>query len=220
MNKVLADRELLPCPFCGSQAELEDHRTIWAVRCVCGCCVLGERAPEPEADMPLEYWSHFEKSAIDAWNRRAQPAEAEGVEARLRRVIEELKAGFVACQQCGDQEDTATLDCVPELEAIAAVLSAVTAERDAARTDLATVIGQRDCYANQVLRLETTVTAERDRLRDALRPFSAFEAVRSQQGGCTPKHGTVWAVASQGEDAEITVEHLQEAVAAMAAKEE
>ncbi|MHB0806062.1 hypothetical protein [Stutzerimonas nitrititolerans] len=65
----------------------------------------------------------------------------------------------------------------------------------------------------------SAVTAERDRLRDALRPFSAFEAVRSQQGGCTPKHGTVWAVASQGEDAEITVEHLQEAVAAMAAKE-
>ena len=60
----------------------------------------------------------------------AQPAEAEGVEARLRRVIEELKAGFVVCQQCGDQEDTATLDCVPELEAIAATISAVTAERD------------------------------------------------------------------------------------------
>lgn len=60
----------------------------------------------------------------------AQPAEAEGVDVRLRRVIDELKAGFVVCQQCGDQEDTATLDCVPELEVIAAALSAVTAERD------------------------------------------------------------------------------------------
>lgn len=65
----------------------------------------------------------------------------------------------------------------------------------------------------------SAVTAERDRLREALRPFSAFEAVRSKQGGCTPKSGTVWAVALVGEEAEITVEHLQEAVAAMAAKE-
>lgn len=42
---------------------------------------------------------------------------------RLNSVIAELKGGFVACQRCGDQEDTATLDCVPELEAIAAGLA-------------------------------------------------------------------------------------------------
>lgn len=60
----------------------------------------------------------------------AQHAEAEGVAKRLSRVIDELKSGFVVCRQCGDQEDTATLDCVPDLEAIAAALSAVTAERD------------------------------------------------------------------------------------------
>ncbi len=63
----------------------------------------------------------------------AQSAESEGVGVRLRRVIDEVKAGFVVCQRCGDQEDTATLDCVPELEAIAAALSAVTAERDRLR---------------------------------------------------------------------------------------
>ncbi|GEM_PF-1742625 len=68
--------------------------------------------------------------------RRAQPTEAEGAVAQLRRVIDELKAGFVVCQQCGDQEDTATLDCVPELEAIAAALSAVTAERDRLQRNL------------------------------------------------------------------------------------
>lgn len=60
--------------------------------------------------------------------------------------------------------------------------------------------------------------AEVERLREALRPFAAFEEVRSKQGGCTPKRGTVWAVASAGEDAEITVEHLQAAAAALSAQ--
>ncbi|MDH1236488.1 hypothetical protein [Stutzerimonas stutzeri] len=57
--------------------------------------------------------------------------------------------------------------------------------------------------------------AEVERLREALRPFAAFEAVRSKQGGCTPKSGTVWAVASISEEAEITVEHLQATVSAL-----
>jgi hypothetical protein len=73
MSKVLIDRELQPCPFCGGDPKLEDHRTIWAVRCECGCCVLGERAPEPEEDMPDDYWLAFERSAIAAWNRRTHP---------------------------------------------------------------------------------------------------------------------------------------------------
>lgn len=74
--------QLLPCPFCGSAGKLEDHRTIWAVRCVsCDACMLGERAPEPEDDnQPEGYWERFEQTAIDAWNRRAtQPAAGEPV---------------------------------------------------------------------------------------------------------------------------------------------
>lgn len=62
--------------------------------------------------------------------------------------------------------------------------------------------------------------AEVERLREALRPFAAFEAVRSKQGGCTPKSGTVWAVASGGGETEITVEHLQAAVAALSQQAE
>jgi hypothetical protein len=78
MNDVLIDRKLLPCPFCGGAPKLEDLRTIWAVRCECGCCVLGERAPEPEEEMPDDYWAHFERTAISAWNRRFQPAKEPG----------------------------------------------------------------------------------------------------------------------------------------------
>lgn len=62
--------------------------------------------------------------------------------------------------------------------------------------------------------------AEVERLREALRPFAVFEAVRSKQGGCTPKSGTVWAVASISEEAEITAEHLQAAVAALSPQAE
>lgn len=64
--------DLKPCPFCGGAPALEDCRTIWAVRCECGACMLGERAPEPEQEMPAEYWQRFEQTAIDNWNRREQ----------------------------------------------------------------------------------------------------------------------------------------------------
>ena len=62
--------KLLPCPFCGGNPVLEDCRTIWAVRCTCGACVLGERAPEPDEEMSDEYWKKYEISAIKAWNTR------------------------------------------------------------------------------------------------------------------------------------------------------
>ena len=52
---------------------------MWIVRCPCGACVLGERAPEPEGEMGEEYWKRFEQSAVDAWNRRAvQPTPERG----------------------------------------------------------------------------------------------------------------------------------------------
>jgi hypothetical protein len=65
---------LKPCPFCGSAATLEDHRLLWVARCTsCGACVLGDRAPEPEQEMPSAYWEPFRQSAVDRWNQRATP---------------------------------------------------------------------------------------------------------------------------------------------------
>ena len=43
---------------------------------------------------------------------------------RLSKVIRDLESGFVACERCGDQEDTATLDCMPELTSIRNALAA------------------------------------------------------------------------------------------------
>ena len=75
---------LLPCPFCGNKnPEIEDHRTIWVVRCDCGVCMLGQRAPEPDGSEPDEYWDGIRQTAIDAWNRRV---EEENISAREKQI--------------------------------------------------------------------------------------------------------------------------------------
>jgi len=52
---------------------------------------------------------------------RTVPDEAVSI---LADVIRELENGFVRCETCGDQEDTATLDCIDELRRIHYMLSA------------------------------------------------------------------------------------------------
>ena len=67
--------ELKPCPFCGSPGVAEDHRLQWVVRCTnCTACVLGERAPEPEDDLPDAYWDGIKQTAVSAWNSRNHTA--------------------------------------------------------------------------------------------------------------------------------------------------
>jgi hypothetical protein len=90
---------LLPCPFCNSSAKLEDHRTIWVVKCSnssCDATVLGERAPEPEGKMPPGYWEKFEQSAIDRWNKR--PNFKNVTLSSTPEIITEVPDG---CKRCG-----------------------------------------------------------------------------------------------------------------------
>lgn len=67
-------RGLKKCPFCGSEAKLEDHRTIWVVRCVkCEACVLGDRIDEEDIDsntLTNADYLEYEQSAIIKWNTR------------------------------------------------------------------------------------------------------------------------------------------------------
>lgn len=57
-----------------------------------------------------------------AWQAaRTVPDEAVSI---LADVIRELENGFVRCETCGDQEDTATLDCIDELRRVHYMLSA------------------------------------------------------------------------------------------------
>ncbi len=49
------------------------------------------------------------------------PVEAKGL---LESILRDLRAGFVVCEICGDQQDTATLDCVDDLEFLQTMLAA------------------------------------------------------------------------------------------------
>ena len=89
---------LKPCPFCGGTATLEDQRLMWAARCTsCGACVLGDRAPEPEDEMPEAYWESFRRSAVDRWNRRATPPAPEVGEPLAARPLLEKVARLGDC---------------------------------------------------------------------------------------------------------------------------
>jgi Lar family restriction alleviation protein len=52
--------ELKPCPFCGSEAWLVKHSSLYtdeySVRCYQGCCEIGEE---------------YEEDAVKVWNTRA-----------------------------------------------------------------------------------------------------------------------------------------------------
>lgn len=58
------------------------------------------------------------------WNENpATGAAALQAKILINRVVEELENGFVACERCGDQEDTATLDCMSDLKKLKGLLA-------------------------------------------------------------------------------------------------
>ena len=57
--------------------------------------------------------------------------------------------------------------------------------------------------------------AENEALRSALKPFAEYERVRSEMGGNAPRAGTLFGVNTRAGDAEITVEDMQAAQAAL-----
>lgn len=57
--------ELKKCPFCGSEAEIEEY-TDGTYAVVCSCNIS-----ECEVQ-PTTYWHYSKEKAIEAWNRRAE----------------------------------------------------------------------------------------------------------------------------------------------------
>jgi len=63
--------DILPCPFCGSDPDIIDDRTIWVIQCChCSATISGDRAPEPTGEETEEYWLGYQQTAIERWNRR------------------------------------------------------------------------------------------------------------------------------------------------------
>lgn len=98
--------EIKLCPFCGSSAEIGDHRLMFSVDCLtCKAGVLGVRAPEPDEQESEcdEYWNFIKATAIDAWNSRVEqnPSEAdrwlaEATEQRARADLAEMQRDELA----------------------------------------------------------------------------------------------------------------------------
>ena len=191
MSKVLVDRELKPCPFCGG-TDFDVSQWI-----ECNACGAFGPTPDDNGDYAT------------GWNRRAQPAEAEGVDkwSELKKLAEKATPGpwwvdshghrfstedgmqtvFIAADKMGpatrhpetgnlshwpnDWDASYIVNASPDkiLELIA-TLSAVTAERDRLRKDRDDCLEARQYYADKY----GEVIAERDQLRAEVEAMRAL----------------------------------------------
>lgn len=83
--------ELLPCPFCGGEAEaVHEINGFWTVECVkCGALVDGIEA------WNTRYHSEFEKTVIKAWKEIKEYKE------RTCRVERQDELPYLVCSNCG-----------------------------------------------------------------------------------------------------------------------
>ncbi|CAN7639661.1 Lar family restriction alleviation protein [Paraburkholderia terricola] len=125
--------ELEPCPFCGGKAESQEYEEVDATRWVgyvrCGNCSV--EGPRGYANNRMGCFDAVNglhtKAAKSAWNRRAAGSgedAANWATKLLDAIISDLEGGFVRCEHCGEQEDTATLDVVPMLRDLRTLLAA------------------------------------------------------------------------------------------------
>ena len=136
MRKVLVDRELLPCPFCGQQDAFVEQLDSDASVVICQGMVDEHSACLARGPVGVQQSEMEDQPGRDAaiadWNRRAQPAEAEGA-------IQCPASKPAECYAAGTQVVHASLvhGIVRKADELQAALSAVTAEHDQLRADLA-----------------------------------------------------------------------------------
>lgn len=79
--------------------------------------------PELIVEKYPDFYPKLTIGALREWLiARTQVAEAKTI---VDQVVAELEAGFVRCERCGDQEDTATLDCMSELKRMQSLLQEI-----------------------------------------------------------------------------------------------
>jgi len=133
--------ELKPCPFCGDVPELPSgDGTQYEIECggcgqamasvqICDLMTPEERTADSFTDYRYaeQFVERAKQQAITNWNRRAQPAEAEGV-ADLKPILEAVEREY----EMGGLSDGLYADYASDVAKRYAsdALSAVTAERD------------------------------------------------------------------------------------------
>lgn len=142
--------ELLNCPFCGGGAESRLYDSEYFVQCMqCFNSTAADHQDEAEA--------------VAAWNRRAQPAEADGV---VELGSDAWMALHLLDRVVVGVEEEPRLEQVENIvRRMGAALSAVTAERDELRYRLEA--------ASEWATMASEKLKERDQLRaevEALRP--------------------------------------------------
>lgn len=110
-TKLLIDRELLPCPFCGDRPELPSGEgTQYEIECsgcgqamasvqICDLMSVEERAADSFTNYRYadEFVERAKKQAIESWNTRAAPArQLPRSGGHKRQVI---------CRVCSEQQD-------------------------------------------------------------------------------------------------------------------
>lgn len=106
-NDLMTDTQLLPCPFCGSEAWPFKHdspyTTEHSVRCSEGCCEIGDEC---------------EEDAVRQWNTRAA-IQAMSVSSSLAALLKEARTGIATAF---DLDDPGNISTPPFMESEAADL--------------------------------------------------------------------------------------------------
>ena len=119
-DKLMALLDAKDADFAG-QRRRADELMLRAERAEAELAALKDKAcPSCGCDGRGRWPDESDAATIAALREKAAPDEKVR-EARYRNaiieVLSDLEGGFVRCQNCGDQEDTATLDCVRILRA-------------------------------------------------------------------------------------------------------
>lgn len=124
------------------------------------------------------------------------------------------KFGFIGPK--GEEDEAFFLACTPQ--AVIELIAEVERLRNRLEIDERTPYDGIACRDETIKGLDEKcdrLKAENEALRSALKPFAEYERVRSEIGGNAPRTGTLFGVNTRAGDAEITVEDMRAAQAAL-----